>query len=127
LVSVKIDWRSEGRSVTLCPTRDYRIRRTLVSSGITKEQLKQALSGDFDKLLDEVVEAVNQAKPGRIIDDSEEPVRDAAGEFRRMLFEKALELRSQREAFSPCTGPRRLPPEVAQQRDPDGSCGDRQR
>jgi hypothetical protein len=72
-----------------------------VSSGITKEQLKQALSGDFDRLLDEVVEAVNQAKPGHIIADSEEPVRDAAGEFRRMLFEKALELRSQGEAFSP--------------------------
>ncbi len=77
-----------------------------MSKGITREQLKQALSGDFEKLLDEVVEAVNQAKPGQIIDDSEEPVRDAAGEFRRMLFEKALELRSQREAFSPCGQPR---------------------
>jgi len=74
---------------------------------ITKEQLKQALSGDFDRLLDEVVEAVNKAKPGHIIDDSEEPVRDAAGQFRRMLFEKALELRSQREAFSPCGRSRR--------------------
>lgn len=72
-----------------------------MSHGISKEQLKQALSGDFERLLEEVVEAVNQAKPGHIIDDSEEPVRDAAGEFRRRLFEKALELRSQREAFSP--------------------------
>ena len=84
-----------------------------MSSRITKEQLKQVLSGDFDRLLDEVVEAVNRAKPGHIIDDSEEPVRDAAGEFRRMLFEKALELRSQREAFSPCGQPRRTRPEVA--------------
>jgi hypothetical protein len=98
-----------------------------MSGGITKEQLKQALSGDFDRLLDEVVEAVNQAKPGHIIDDSEEPVRDAAGEFRRMLFEKALELRSQREAFPPCGQRRRARSEVAQQRDADGSCGDRQR
>ena len=72
-----------------------------MSSGITREQLQQALSGDFDRLLEEVVEAVNQAQPGHIIDDSEEPVRDAAGEFRRLLFEKALELRSQSEAFSP--------------------------
>ena len=76
-----------------------------MDSRITKEQLKQALSGDFDNLIDEVVEAVNQAKPGHIIDDSEEPVRDAAGQFRRMLFEKALELRSQREAFSPSGRP----------------------
>jgi hypothetical protein len=68
---------------------------------ITKEQLKQALSVDIDKLLDDAVEAVNNAKPGSIIDDSEEPVRDAAGQFRRMLFQKALELRGQREAFSP--------------------------
>lgn len=72
-----------------------------MSGRIRKEQLKQALSGDFERLLDEVVEAVNQAKPGHIIDDSEEPARDAAGEFRRLLFEKALELRSQGEAFSP--------------------------
>ena len=78
-----------------------------MDSRITKEQLQQALSGDFDKLIDDVVEAVNQAKPGSIIDDSEEPVRDAAGHFRRMVFEKALELRSQREAFSPSGCPKR--------------------
>ena len=68
---------------------------------ITKEQLKQALSVDIERLVDDVVGAVNRAKPGSIIDDSEEPVRDAAGQFRRMLFEKALELRGQSEAFSP--------------------------
>lgn len=72
-----------------------------MDSKITKAQLKQALSMDFDRLIEEVVEAVNSAKPGRIIDDSEEPVRDAAGQFRRMVFEKALELRGHREAFSP--------------------------
>ena len=72
---------------------------------ITKKQLKQTLSVDFDKLIDEVVEAMNNAKPGSIIDDSEEPVRDAAGQFRRMLFEKALELRGQSEAFSPSGQP----------------------
>lgn len=83
-----------------------------MDSRITKEQLKKALSGDFDRLLDEVVEAVNKAKPGHIIDDSEEPVRDAAGQFRRMLFEKALELRSQSEAFSPCGRTERPKPHV---------------
>ena len=72
-----------------------------MDSRITKEQLKQALSMDIDHLLDDVVEAVNRATPGSIIDDSEEPVRDAAGQFRRMLFEKAIELRGHREAFSP--------------------------
>ena len=72
-----------------------------MDSSITKKQLKEALAIDMDKLLDDVVEAMNNAKPGSIIDDSEEPVRDAAGEFRRMLFEKALELRGQSEAFPP--------------------------
>ena len=68
---------------------------------ITKEQLKALLAEDVETVLEEVVTAMNQARPGRIIDDSEELVREAAGEFRRRLFEKALELRSQREAFSP--------------------------
>jgi hypothetical protein len=72
---------------------------------ITKEQLKQALSVDIERLVDDVVEAINNAKPGSIIDDSEEPVRDAAGQFRRTLFQKALELRGQSEAFSPSTRP----------------------
>ncbi len=74
---------------------------------ITRKQLKQALSVDIEKLVDDVVEAVNIARPGSIIDDSEEPVRDAAGQFRRMLFEKALELRGQSEAFSPSSQPKR--------------------
>lgn len=72
-----------------------------MSNGISKEQLRQAVSGDIEQLLENVVKAVNEAQPGHIIDQSEEPVRDAAGQFRQKLFEKALELRSQREAFSP--------------------------
>ena len=68
---------------------------------ISKQQLKASLREDIEGVLDEVVEAMNQARPGSIIDDSEEWVRRAAGEFRRRLFEKALELRGQREAFSP--------------------------
>jgi hypothetical protein len=68
---------------------------------ISKKQLKALLCDDVETMLEEVVEAMNQARPGSIIDDSEELVRAAAGEFRRRLFEKALELRGQREAFSP--------------------------
>ena len=78
-----------------------------MSKEISKEQLRQVLSGDFEKLLDEVVAAVNQAQPGHIIDQNEEPVRDAAGQFRQKLFAKALELRSQGEAFSPGRRPQR--------------------
>jgi len=85
----------------------YRIRRTHVEGRITKEQLCEALAGDFERMLEQTVEALNRAQPGHIIDDSEEPVRDAAGVFRQKSFEKALELRSQREAFSPGRRPPR--------------------
>jgi len=68
---------------------------------ISKKQLKTLLSEDIETVLEEVVEAMNQARPGHIIDDSEELVRTAAGEFRRRLFEKALKLRGDSEAFSP--------------------------
>ena len=40
-----------------------------MDSKITKKQLKEALSVDVDRLLDDVVEAMNKAKPGSIIDD----------------------------------------------------------
>ncbi len=85
---------------------------------ITRKQLKQALSVDIEKLVDDVVEAVNIARPGSIIDDSEEPVRDAAGQFRRMLFEKALELRGQSEAFSPSGQPNRSGNQLEEQGHP---------
>jgi len=68
---------------------------------ISKEQLKGHLGEDWEKLLERTAEALNGARPGSIIDDSEEIVREAAGEFRRRLFEKALALRGAREAFSP--------------------------
>jgi hypothetical protein len=56
----------------------------------------------LDALLEEVAKTMNQARAGKIIADSEEGVRDAAGEFRRRLYEKALELRQKQDgAFSP--------------------------
>ena len=36
-----------------------------MDSKITKKQLKEALSVDVDRLLDDVVEAMNKAKPGK--------------------------------------------------------------
>ena len=71
---------------------------------ITASQLKKAVRGEFDGLINEVVEAVNQAQAGRIIADSEEPVRQASALFRRRLYEKAVQSRQQQSepAFSPC-------------------------
>jgi hypothetical protein len=124
-VSVKINWREALGGVTLCLKRTYRIRRTPMDSKITQEQLKEMLAEDIERLLEAAVEAVNQAQPGHIIDDSEEPVRDAAGQFRHKLFEKALELRSQREAFSPSGRPRRSSPALEEQGNTNDSCDHR--
>jgi len=76
---------------------------------ITASQLKKMLRGEFDGLIEEVVEAVNQAQPGRIIPDSEERVRQASALFRRRLYERALQLRQKQSepAFSPCARGRR--------------------
>ena len=71
---------------------------------ITAGELKSVLEADIDLLLDHVARAINQAQPGRIINDSEEPVRDASAEFRRRLYQKALDLLQDKrlqEDFSP--------------------------
>lgn len=69
---------------------------------ITAEELKQALSGDFDRMVEKITEAMNSAQPGRIIADSEEPVRDANAEFRQQAYEQALRLlQDKQKAFSP--------------------------
>ena len=71
---------------------------------LTASQLKKAMRGEVDTLIEDVVKAVNQAQPGRIIADSEELVRQASALFRQRLYERALQLRQQHSeaAFSPC-------------------------
>jgi len=71
-------------------------------NGITTEELKQALSADFDRMVEKIVETMNSAQPGRIIADSEEPVRDANAEFRQQAYAQALRLlQDKQKAFSP--------------------------
>ena len=71
---------------------------------ITAQELKAAWSKDLDRLAEQVAQAINNAQPGNIIDDSEEPVRDASAEFRQRLYQKALDLlqdKQLQEDFSP--------------------------
>jgi hypothetical protein len=85
---------------------------------ISAPQLEKALRGEFRTLVAEVVEAINQAQRGRIIADSEEPVRQATAVFRRRLYEKAVQLRQKQSepAFSPST--RRVGPDVGEKGPP---------
>ena len=69
---------------------------------VTAVELKAALAEDIDRLAEKIAGAMNAAKAGRIIADSEEPVRDAYAEFRQKAFEQALRLlQDKQEAFSP--------------------------
>ncbi|MCP4305062.1 MAG: hypothetical protein GY788_09350 [bacterium] len=69
---------------------------------VTAEEIKAMLSADLDVLAAEMAAAMNGAKAGRIIADSEEPVRDAHGKFRQQAFEKVIGLlQVKQEAFSP--------------------------
>ena len=71
---------------------------------ITAEQILAELQGDLKALAEKMAAALNAAKAGRIIADTEEPVRDAHAEFRQQAFQKAIDLLARhagQEAFSP--------------------------
>jgi hypothetical protein len=77
---------------------------------ITAEELKAELQGDLDVLAGQIAQAINRAKAGRIIADSEEPVRDAHAEFRQKAYQRALDLlqdKALQEDFSPSEDPTR--------------------
>lgn len=70
---------------------------------IEVEKLKELLKKDFEDCITEVVQAIDTAKAGSIIDDSEEPVRIATGKLRQKIFQKALQMKTDaaEAAFSP--------------------------
>ena len=75
---------------------------------ITPEELKVAWARDVEELAEKVAAAMNAAQPGNIIDESEEPVRDASAEFRERLYQKAVDLLQDKhlqEDFSPSADP----------------------
>lgn len=69
---------------------------------IRVDQLKQIMALDFERLVAEVAEAMNAARDGSIIADTEELVRQANAVFRERMYAKAIRLlQDQQEAFSP--------------------------
>jgi hypothetical protein len=69
---------------------------------VSVEELRQALAVDFDQFVAAVAQTMNAAQAGRIIADTEEPVRQANAVFRERAYEKAIGLlQSWQEAFSP--------------------------
>ena len=80
---------------------------------ITAEQLMAELQSDLRVLAERMATAMNAAQAGRIIADTEEPVRDAHAVFRQQAYQKAIDLLASRmgqEDFSP--SPERAEPPV---------------
>lgn len=73
---------------------------------IDKEQLILRMRAEFEKTMSEVALAVNAAADGHLIDGSEERCRDVLGEFRRLSYETAVQMRVEATesdpSFSPC-------------------------
>jgi hypothetical protein len=75
---------------------------------ITAEQILGAIDIDMRQLAQTVADAINNAEDGAIINQSEEPVRDAHALFRQVTFQKALSLlETRQQAFSPSPDPER--------------------
>ena len=71
---------------------------------ITAKELQAELQADVEALAEQIAAAINTAKAGRIIADSEEPVRDAHAVFRQKAYQRALDLlqnKALQEDFSP--------------------------
>ena len=71
--------------------------------GIDRQKLEKLLKDDIQRCIAEVTEAVDTARIGAIIDDSEEPVRMATSRLRQMIFQKAIQMKTDaaEAAFSP--------------------------
>lgn len=70
---------------------------------IDAEKLQELLQNEFEQCISDVTQAVNDGRAGSVIDDSEEPVREAMGRFRQQVFEKAIQMKinAAEAAFSP--------------------------
>ena len=69
---------------------------------VTADEIREALLEDVDSLAEKMAAAMNAARDGAIIPDSELPIRDAHAKFRQASYEKAIGLVQQKhEAFSP--------------------------
>ena len=81
---------------------------------ITAEEILMEIDVDAKQMAQKIADAINNAEYGAIIDQSEEPVRDAHAVFRQATYQKALSLlEKKQQAFSPSADPPR--DEMAQQ------------
>lgn len=72
---------------------------------VTAEEIMAVLMGDVRALSEKIAEAMNTARDGAIINDSEIPIWKAHNAFREDVTNKAVRLvQKKHEAFSPSSG-----------------------
>lgn len=73
---------------------------------LSRDAYVQAMRVRVEEVLGQVADAVNDATPGKIINGSEEQVRDLFAKLRQVAFEQALQMRvdAAEAAFSPSEG-----------------------
>ena len=70
---------------------------------VSEDAFVEAMRQETERMLRQVMQAVNKAPDGAWINGSEMQVRDLLGDYRRRVFERALQLRTDavEGAFSP--------------------------
>jgi hypothetical protein len=83
---------------------------------LDREALRERMLAEFERTLTEVADAVDEAKAGRLIRDSEEPARVALDRFRQVMYETAMQAKlDAAEAAFPPSGQRSHGPSHASQ------------
>lgn len=77
---------------------------------VSPEAFVEAMRAQFETLCRGVIDAVNQAPTGQVINASEEKVRDLFADFRQSAYQHALQMKldAAEAAFSP-SRPRHRP------------------
>lgn len=70
---------------------------------VDRVALRTRMLEEFERTLNEVVDAIDNAPAGRVIRDSEEPARVALDRFRQTLYEEAMQAKvdAAQAAFPP--------------------------
>lgn len=73
---------------------------------LDKAAFIEKMRSEVERVLSGVAEAVNAAPTGQVITASEEQVRDLMAEFRRTVYETAVQMRVEEgdKSFSPSAG-----------------------
>ena len=74
---------------------------------LDREKLMEELLAEAERTVNEVADAVDGARTGRLIGDSEVPARDALDRFRKVVFERVMQAKvDAAEAAFPPSGER---------------------